>query len=273
MSSLPVHTRTPSKQVRSSPPPCTKPELTLISGPGINDNGSGTIALLEIAKQLTAFSTNNAVRFGWWSAEEVGLVGSTAYVEDLSPEELAKITLYLNFDMLASPNYVYAIYDGDGSAFNISGPPGSAEAEKLFEDYFTKDADVPFVPTAFNSRSDYAAFAAAGVPVGGLFTGAEVLKTAEEAMKFGGQAGVAYDVNYHGAGDNVSNLNVGAWIQNTKAIAHAVATYGVSFESLGIGKREESVAKRAQWKQELPREEDHESHHIGGGCSHDPEFI
>jgi len=204
------------------------------------------------------------VRFGWWSAEEVGLVGSTAYVEDLSPEELAKITLYLNFDMLASPNYVYAIYDGDGSTFNISGPPGSAAAEKLFEDYFTKDAGLSHVPTAFNSRSDYAAFATAGVPVGGLFTGAEVLKTVEEAKLFGGQAGVAYDVNYHGVGNNVSNLKVVAWIQNAKAVAHAVATYGISFESLGIGKREERMARRAEWKQEVPREEDHESHHVGG---------
>ncbi|KAL5324702.1 hypothetical protein ACEPPN_009250 [Leptodophora sp. 'Broadleaf-Isolate-01'] len=232
------------------------------AGPGINDNGSGTIALLEIAQQLTKFSTKNAIH----------LVGSTKYVESLSPEELAKITLYLNFDMLASPNYVYAIYDGDGSAFNISGPPGSAAAEKLFEDYFTDDAGLNHVPTAFNSRSDYAAFAAAGVPVGGLFTGAEVLKTPLEQSLFGGQAGVAYDVNYHGAGDNVKNVNVGAWIQNSKAIAHAVATYGLSFESLGIGKREESVQKRSQWKQEVPREEDHESHHVGGGCSHSVEL-
>ncbi|EHK97568.1 putative leucine aminopeptidase 2 [Glarea lozoyensis 74030] len=213
------------------------------AGPGLNDNGSGTIALLEIAKQLTAFKTNNAIRFGFWSAEEVGLVGSTRYANGLSEAELAKITLYLNFDMLASPNYVYAIYDGDGSAFNISGPPGSAAAEKLFEDYFRNDVGLNTIPTAFDSRSDYAAFAARGVPVGGLFTGAEVKKTPEQAVLFGGQAGVAYDVNYHGAGDNVSNLNVGAWIQNTKAIAHAVATYGISFASLGLGKRD--IEKRS----------------------------
>lgn len=237
------------------------------AGPGINDNGSGTITLLEIAKQLVPYKTNNAIRFGWWSAEEVGLVGSTKYVEGLSAEEKAKITLYLNFDMLASPNYVYAVYDGDGSAFNISGPPGSAAAEQLFIDYFKNDAGLPTVPTAFNSRSDYAAFAAAGIPVGGLFTGAEVLKTVEEAKLFGGEAGVAYDVNYHGAGDNVANVNVGAWIQNSKAVAHAVATYGISFDSLGLGKRH--IEERSEWVQEVPREEDHESHHIGGGCSHE----
>ncbi|KAH6716945.1 hypothetical protein BKA61DRAFT_514124 [Leptodontidium sp. MPI-SDFR-AT-0119] len=224
---------------------------SVAAGPGMNDDGSGTIALLEVAQQLSKFSVNNAVRFGWWAAEEVGLVGSTAYVRSLSPEELAKITLYLNFDMLASPNFIYAIYDGDGSAFNISGPPGSAAAEKLFEDFFDNDLDLNHVPTAFDSRSDYAAFAAAGIPVGGLFTGAEVLKTPEEVVLFGGKAGVAYDVNYHGVGDTIKNLNVGAWLQNTKAIAHAVATYAVSFASLGIGKREETIAKREEWKQEV----------------------
>jgi len=240
------------------------------AGPGINDNGSGSIAQLEIAKHLTKYSVNNAVRFAWWTAEEVGLVGSTRYVESLNATELAKIGLYLNFDMIASPNYVYAIYDGDGNAFNISGPPGSGPIEKLFEDYFTNDAGLNHVPTAFTSRSDYAAFAAAGVPVGGLFTGAEQLKTVEEQRLFGGKAGVAYDVNYHQAGDTVQNLNVGAWIQNSKAIAHAIATYARSTVSLGLGKREEHIAKRSSYVQELPAEDDHVSHSVGGGCSHAP---
>jgi carboxypeptidase Q len=173
--------------------------------------------------------------------------------------------------MLASPNYVYAIYDGDGSAFNISGPPGSAPAEKLFEDYFRNEVGLNYIPTAFDSRSDYAAFAAAGVPVGGLFTGAEGVKTAEEQVLFGGKAGVAYDINYHGAGDNVANVNVGAWIQNTKAIAHAVATYGISFESLGLGKRH--VEKRDEWVQQVPTTEELEHNHISSGCSHEKAAI
>ncbi|KAH7305077.1 putative leucine aminopeptidase 2 [Rhexocercosporidium sp. MPI-PUGE-AT-0058] len=232
------------------------------AGPGINDNGSGTIALLEIAQQLTKFSTKNAVRFAWWSAEEVGLVGSTKYVASLSPEELAKITLYLNFDMLASPNYVYAIYDGDGSAFNISGPPAQQQQ---------RSSSKTSSPTkrASTTSPQLSTLALTTLPSPPR---ASQSATPLEQSLFGGQAGVAYDVNYHGAGDNVSNVNVGAWIQNSKAIAHAVATYGVSFESLGIGKREERVQKRSQWKQEVPREEDHESHHIGGGCSHSVEL-
>lgn len=202
------------------------------AGPGINDNGSGSVGLLETALQLTQFSVQNAIRFVWVSAEEFGLLGSTYYVSQLSTEELGKIRLNLNFDMIASPNYVYAIYDGDGSAFGASGPAGSAEAEKLFEDYFRDEAKLPTVPTEFDGRSDYGPFLDAGIPTGGLFTGAEGVKTAEEQTLFGGEAGVAYDVNYHGAGDNVSNLNLEAFEENTKAIAHAVGTYGASFDSL-----------------------------------------
>lgn len=76
------------------------------AGPGINDNGSGTISILEVAVKLANFSTNNAVRFGWWSGEEEGLLGATHYVSELSQEEQDKIRLYLNFDMVASPNFV-----------------------------------------------------------------------------------------------------------------------------------------------------------------------
>ena len=203
--------------------------LSSTLGPGINDDGSGTISLLDLAISLTNFSVNNAVRFSWWAGKEEGLVGSTYYTDNAPADELAKVRLYNNLDMLASPNYMFGIYDGDGSAFNLSGPPGSAEAEKLFEDYF-KDQGIPSVPTEFSGRSDYQGFINNGIPAGGLFTGAEVLKTKEEAELFGGEAGVEFDVNYHGPGDTVDNCNASAWVINTKAIAHTIATYGTSFE-------------------------------------------
>ncbi|KAL8652095.1 MAG: hypothetical protein Q9210_002887 [Variospora velana] len=202
------------------------------AGPGINDNGSGTIGLLEVAIQLAKFSVNNAIRFVWVSAEEFGLLGSEFYVSSLSDAERARIRLDLNFDMIASPNFKYGIYDGDGSAFNVTGAPGSAEAEKLFQDYFTNDAGLKYVEDEFSGRSDYAAFQEVGIAAGGLFTGAEGIKTPEEQVLFGGQAGVAYDENYHEAGDTVANLNMDAFIQNAKAIAHATATYARSFASL-----------------------------------------
>jgi Zn-dependent M28 family amino/carboxypeptidase len=198
----------------------------------IDDDGSGTIGILEVAKALSKYKTNNAVRFGFWSGEESGLLGSTYYVNSiLNTTELANTRAYLNFDMIASPNYVHAIYDGDGSAFNLTGPSGSAEIEHFFEDFF-KASGNNFTATQFDGRSDYQAFIDNGIPGGGTFTGAEELKTAEEALQFGGTAGQALDPNYHGAGDTVANLNFDAFLLHTKAIAAAVATYATSFESL-----------------------------------------
>ncbi|KAH8832531.1 hypothetical protein DL96DRAFT_1582517 [Flagelloscypha sp. PMI_526] len=204
---------------------------SVAAGPGINDNGSGTIALLEIALQLAKYKVNNAVRFSWWSAEEDGLLGSEFYVASLSEDELAKIRLYLNFDMISSPNYVLAAYDGDGSTFGTVGPAGSAEAEKLFHDYYDSVGS-PSTSSEFNGRSDYGPFLDAGIACGGLDTGAEGIKTAEEAATFGGTAGIAYDPCYHSACDTVDNLALPALEINSKAIAHAVATYGASFDSL-----------------------------------------
>ncbi|KAK5676587.1 Leucyl aminopeptidase yscIV [Elasticomyces elasticus] len=204
---------------------------SVTAGPGINDDGSGIVGLLEVAEQLTAYTTTNSVRFCFWSGEEFGLLGSTYYVSTLSDADVAKIPLYLNFDMIASPNYVHAIYDGDGSSFNISGPPGSAEAEAFFEKFYI-DNGLNYTSTAFDGRSDYGPFLDVGVASGGLFTGAEDIKTVEEAASFGGTAGIAYDINYHQAGDNVTNLALDAFEINTKAIAAAVAEYATTFDSL-----------------------------------------
>lgn len=201
------------------------------AGPGINDDGSGTVGILEVALQLAKYEVTNAVRFAWWSAEEFGLLGSEYYVNQSAPEDLDRIRLYLNFDMIASPNYKLSIYDGDGSAFNLSGPSGSAEAEALFENYF-ESKGLPSQPTEFNGRSDYGPFLAVGVAAGGLFTGAEQIKTEAEAALYGGTAGVAFDENYHRVGDTVDNLNLEAFLINSRAIAHSVATYATSFDSL-----------------------------------------
>jgi Zn-dependent M28 family amino/carboxypeptidase len=59
-------------------------------GPGLNDNGSGSAALLEVALQMQKVTPRNTVRFAWWGAEESGLIGSTFYVDSLSADELGK---------------------------------------------------------------------------------------------------------------------------------------------------------------------------------------
>ncbi|CEH12658.1 aminopeptidase [Ceraceosorus bombacis] len=204
---------------------------SVIAGPGINDNGSGTISLLTIAQKLKNFRTNKAIRFGFWSAEEFGLLGAEHYVRTLSTEERNKIRVYGNFDMVASPNYVYGVYDGSGRAFNITGPAGSTEGQDLLQSYF-RSQRLNTVPSGFDGRSDYGPFLEANIACLGLFTGAEELKTEEEARLFGGQAGVALDANYHKAGDDINNLNYDAFLANAKAIAHTIATYGRGFQSL-----------------------------------------
>lgn len=138
------------------------------------------MSILELALQLPLFNVKNAVRFGFWTAEEFGLVGSEHYVTNLSQEERDKVALYLNFDMVASPNAGYFIYDGDGSAFGLSGPEGSAHIEKTFEDFFKSKRTIS-APTEFSGRSDYGPFLDVGIPAGGLFTGAEGVMTEEQA--------------------------------------------------------------------------------------------
>ncbi|EMD60826.1 hypothetical protein GGP41_009784 [Bipolaris sorokiniana] len=204
---------------------------SVTAGPGINDNGSGTISILEIAIQLTNFTVNNAVRFSWWTAEEAGLLGAEYYVHELPQAEKDKIRLLLDFDMMASPNFAYQIYDGDGSAYNLTGPVGSAEAEHEFAAYFDS-IGLNHTEIEFDGRSDYGPFLEAGIASGGIAGGAEGIKTEEEAAMFGGGAGVPYDVNYHEDGDTVNNLNLEAWIEFTRAIAHMTAKYAVSWDSI-----------------------------------------
>jgi Zn-dependent M28 family amino/carboxypeptidase len=200
------------------------------AGPGINDNGSGSAAILEVARQMAKVKPRNKVRFAWWGAEESGLVGSTYYVTSLSQADRDKIALYLNFDMVGSPNHVFFIYDGDDSdqVGSGPGPGGSAAIEKTFERYFNS-VGIAFKGTDFSGRSDYGPFInLAGIPSGGLFTGAEGVKTAEEAVIWGGTAGMAYDPCYHQACDTYANNNETALDVNSDAIAYAVLQYAMN---------------------------------------------
>lgn len=203
------------------------------AGPGINDNGSGSAALLEVAEQMAKVKPRNKVRFAWWGAEESGLIGSTQYVNGLSAEEHQKIALYLNFDMVGSPNHVFFIYDGDDSdAVGAgAGPEGSAQIEKTFEAFFNSRG-IPFKGTDFTGRSDYGRFIATGIPAGGLFTGAEGVKTAAEAAIWGGTAGQQYDPCYHLACDTYANNNDFALDTNSDAIAFAVLQYAMSTQDV-----------------------------------------
>jgi Zn-dependent M28 family amino/carboxypeptidase len=202
-------------------------------GAGINDNGSGSAFVLELAEQMAALgiTPKNKVRFAFWGAEEAGLIGSTSYVNETTQEEFDQLGLKLNFDMLASPNHARFVYDGD---FSDSPPPagaflapGSADVEQAFLSYFDSQG-LGTGPSAFDGRSDYKAFQDNGIPAGGLFSGAEDIKTAEEQAIFGGTAGVAFDPNYHAVGDDVDNLDLVGWKQMSDAGATVSLFYAMA---------------------------------------------
>jgi Zn-dependent M28 family amino/carboxypeptidase len=234
-------------------------------GAGINDNGSGSSSILEIALQLTkhGHKPTNKVRFAFWGAEESGLFGSEHYVSQLSPLQIKDIAVNLNFDMVGSPNYARLVYDGDGSDTPDAGPEGSANVEDVFIDYFDSQG-LASGPTAFDGRSDYGPFIAAGIPAGGLFTGAEGTKTADEVGKYGGLATfkgkeVAFDPCYHQGCDSLKqagtagydpelyaaigasygpgvlkgNLNTKALDEMSDAAAHATLTFAMTTSTLG----------------------------------------
>jgi Zn-dependent M28 family amino/carboxypeptidase len=199
-------------------------------GPGINDNGSGVAAVLETALQLgDSPQVHNAVRFGFWGAEELGLIGSMRYVQSLDDEALKDIALYLNFDMLGSPNPGYFTYDGDQSlALDKRGQPvvpeGSAGIERTLVAYL-KSAGKTAQDTSFDGRSDYDGFTLAGIPSGGLFSGAEVKKSAEEAKLWGPTADEPFDPNYHKKGDTIDNVDPAELGINGAGVAYSAGLY------------------------------------------------
>lgn len=215
-------------------------------GPGINDNGSGSAAILEVALQMAKVKPWNKVRFAWWGAEESGLVGSTYYVNNLTQTERDRITLYLNFDMIGSPNYVRFIYDGSGDAFGLAGPPGSAQIEQLFENFYASRG-LAFAPTEISFRSDYAAFFNNGIPFGGLFTGAEGVKTPAQAAIYGGTAGVAYDPCYHQSCDTFANNNNSVLDLNADAIAYSTLQYAMNTSSINGVRGKGNFRPRDEW--------------------------
>jgi hypothetical protein len=211
---------------------------SIAGGPGLNDNGSGVAAVLETAAALGAQpQITNAVRFAFWGSEEAGLAGSTEYVRGSTRDERNDIALYLNFDMLASPNPGFFTYDGDQSAQPSPDVPSSvvpvdsAGIERTLAGYLNlagvRPADLPLGKT-----TDYSPFLAAGVPIGGATTGAAQRKTEVQARLWGGRAGVAFDPNYHTPRDTIDNVDRHALSITGPAVAFVVGTYAQSIDGV-----------------------------------------
>ncbi len=215
-------------------------------GAGMNDNGSGVSAVLETAVQLGSEpAVTNAVRFAFWGAEEVGIVGSRKYVSELDAEQLKDIALYLNFDMIGSPNPGYFAHDGDQST-----PPGRDEApplipegtagiERTLVEYLASSGKVA-QDAPFDNRSDYTWFTLAGIPAGGLFSGADEDKSPQQAQLWGGTANAPFDADYHKDTDTLDKISREALDINGGGVAYAVGLYATDIDGRnGIPARED----------------------------------
>lgn len=200
-----------------------------VGTPAINDDGSGAAVILEIALQMAklGIQPRNQVRFAFWSGEEEGLLGSGAYAASLSARQVKDIQLNLAFDMLASNNYARFVYDGDGSSTGTAGPNGSKVIEQVFNDYFASQG-LATDPTPLDNRTDYGSFTPLGIPAGGVFTGAEGIKTDAQAAVYGGTAGEPYYACYHEACDTVASVSPVVLDQMSDAAAHAVLTFAMT---------------------------------------------
>lgn len=189
-------------------------------GPGINDNGSGIAALLEVAGILAEQHPSLRVRFAFWGGEEFGLLGSEAYAEALTPAGRAEIVAYLNLDVLGSPNYVPLVYDAPSAA------TGSKPIADFLVNYLEK-AGIRAEPRDLGSSSDHAAFDRLAIPTGGLFSGATEIKSAAQVVAFGGTADEPMDACYHLACDTLANVNfdlIAVFAEAALAVTMAIAS-------------------------------------------------
>jgi Zn-dependent M28 family amino/carboxypeptidase len=182
--------------------------LDAIYGAGMLDNASGSATILDIAQKMKNVEPRNKLRFIWFGGEELGLLGSAYYINNLSPNEMSHIGYDLDADVTATPNYVIGILDPAGPdlfsrVVTTTFPNRVYKASTISRDqaiaYFDSvglnhELFSPNGTDAFN-------FNAVGIPAGGLLTGQDCCKNQEEVDLFGGSLG-----NYEG---NIPSIDGG----------------------------------------------------------------
>ncbi|GHD21018.1 M28 family peptidase [Streptomyces galbus] len=191
---------------------------SVAAGPGINDNGSGSATLLEVALKLAETNPTMAarVRFGWWTDEEQGLNGSDFYARSLTSAQRSAIKAYYNFDMVASRNGGYFINHITSAA---------AAPMKAYWDSLNLQ---PEENVEGAGRSDDYSFENYGIPTSGYAMGASARKTSAQAAKWGGTAGAAYDSCYHSSCDTTANINATGLDRSADGVAYTLWTQAVS---------------------------------------------
>ncbi|KAH3745551.1 M28 family peptidase [Pelomyxa schiedti] len=183
--------------------------LDSFMGSGINDNGSGSITLLEMAL-VTSESmkkwVENKIIFAWWAAEEQGFWGSEKFVSELGSVSY-KVAVNMNMDMLGSPNYMLLILDGT-TAFTQTDycVNGCVQLQNMFTDYYDSK-EIPYVIVEMEAWSDFAPFIQNGIPGCATDSGANEVKGISERSEFGGLANTPADPCYHTECDTYDNVS------------------------------------------------------------------
>ena len=118
------------------------------SSPGASDNASGTAVLLEVARVLESVSTDKELRFLFFGAEELGLIGSKKYVDEMTTEEIKRTVAMLNMDMVGSAD---------------AGPLTMFTVDGLSNTVTNTVKTIQKIPLEFTDRSDHTPFHTAGI--------------------------------------------------------------------------------------------------------------
>ena len=189
---------------------------SVMDGPGMNDDGSGVALLLETARWAAGLHPAPSVRFAFWAGEEEGLYGSWAYAHELRPDELERIAVYLNLDMVGSSNFITFVYEPS--------PPNSEISQRV-ADLFARalqDLGAESQPLDLQGASDHAAFEDVGVPTGGLYSGSQEVKEPAQAEEIWETAGGKLDPCYHQPCDTIDNVSDRALQLHSLALVHVL---------------------------------------------------
>ncbi len=204
--------------------------LDAIYGAGMLDNASGSATILDIAQKMKNVHPRNQLRFIWFGGEELGLLGSTFYVNNLTPNELGRIGYDLDADVTATPNYIIGVLDPAavdffGRTVSTTFPTKVYQPSKVARNQITSY----FTSQGFNHEyispvgTDAFNFNMAGIPASGVLTGQDCCKTQKEVDMFGGNLG-----NYEG---NIPSFDGGCvdqpfrWCDNLGNNNPAVMTF------------------------------------------------
>jgi Peptidase family M28/PA domain len=170
--------------------------LDAIYGAGMLDNASGSATILDVAEKMKNVEPRNKLRFIWFGGEELGLLGSAFYVNDLSSSELSHIGYDLDADVTATPNYTIGVLDPAGPDL-FSGVSTNTFPNRVYKaSTVARDQAIAYFDSIGKNHelfspqgTDAFSFNAVGIPASGLLTGQDCCKNQREVDLFGGNLG------------------------------------------------------------------------------------